>query len=837
MYHKNVELLAPAGSFDALRAAVNAGADAVYLGGSAFGARAYAANFNQEELLKAIEYTHIRRKKLYLTINTLFKERELEEQLFGYLAPFYEAGLDAVIVQDIGAFRLIRECFPGLAVHASTQMAVTGVYSAALLKEMGAARIVPARELQLQDIRAIVDAVEIEMECFVHGALCYCYSGQCLMSSMLGARSGNRGRCAQPCRMKYGKNYPLSLKDICTLEWIPQLVENGIDSFKIEGRMKSPEYVAGVVCVYRKYLDTYLQGRHAAEYRVDEEDIRALQDLYNRGGFSGGYLFEGWKPDNKTGKMPTEPKGRSMVALDRPNHQGTAGLSVTAAERNHQGCMAYCKALEPLNAGDVFELDADFNYTLGTAYAVGEAVTLRLPKNFLLSKIKPGTILYRTRNKALLDSLRARYLDTDIKIAISGAVFLQAEEPIRLTVWLGETCVTAEGAQVQHAQNQPLRSEIVRQHLKKTNDTPFVFQELTVEMGENLFLPLGALNELRRNALAKLENALVDIFWRTDALCESHRQDCRHKDSQKMDNQDICSRQTEKITGRQRHGQSAILNVLLDYPVRRMDLIRELAENKNVCGIYLDESAYKDTAFLAEDIAALQKAGKNVYISLPYVVKGRTVQRLERRLKELVACRDAMGVEADAFLLRNLESAALLQNMLPDAGKILDTSLYVMNHRAAQEYRRYLNNILYTSVPYELNYAELKTLGIGACELTVYGYIPVMLSENCVEKTLAQCSALNVSRMIRDTKNRSFRVQARCRDCYNVVYHQAPFWLFDRSRQIAELNPHSFRLHFSTEDSTMIKSIVDTAAAIADSNKTAEARYRTTHGHFDSGVE
>lgn len=291
-----VELLAPAGSYDSLRAAINAGADAVYIGGSVFGARAFADNLDEENMLKAIDYIHLHGKKLYLTVNTLLKNDEIRNQLFEYLHPLYKHGLDAVIVQDMGVFKFIRENFPDLDIHASTQMTVTGVYSAKMLKEAGATRVVTARELSLDELKKIHDNVDIEIESFIHGALCYCYSGQCLLSSMLGGRSGNRGRCAQPCRLPYdvtGKNmknndnekYVLSPKDMCTLEIIPDIIESGVYSMKIEGRMKSPEYVAGVVEMYRKYIDMYIsQGRDG--FRVDENDYQKLTSLYSRNGFS-----------------------------------------------------------------------------------------------------------------------------------------------------------------------------------------------------------------------------------------------------------------------------------------------------------------------------------------------------------------------------------------------------------------------------------------------------------------------------------------------------------------------------------------------------------------------
>ena len=293
------ELLAPAGSFESLRAAVNAGADAVYMGGSRFGARAYADNPDERGLCEAIRFAHLHGCDFYLTVNTLLKDRELLE-LGDFLLPYYESGLDAVIVQDLGVFSYIRERFPDLPIHASTQMTVLGADGAAFLKDQGASRIVTARELSLEEIRKIHETTDIEIESFVHGALCYCYSGQCLFSSMLGGRSGNRGRCAQPCRLPYqwkdGRQvlnrpeeaYLLSPKDMCTIEILPQILEAGVCSLKIEGRMKRPEYTAGVVRIYRKYLDLYLE-RGAKGYHVDPKDFEELKTLYSRGGFSRGF--------------------------------------------------------------------------------------------------------------------------------------------------------------------------------------------------------------------------------------------------------------------------------------------------------------------------------------------------------------------------------------------------------------------------------------------------------------------------------------------------------------------------------------------------------------------
>ncbi len=322
-----VELLAPAGDKDCFIAALMAGADAIYVGGKRYGARAYAGNFEQEDLTECLQLAHLYGKKVYLTVNTLMKEAELDG-LVSFLRPFYEEGLDGVIIQDFGALLCISEAFPGLELHASTQMTVTGPYGAGLLKEHGVSRVVPARELSLAEIVSIKEETGLEIETFVHGAMCYGYSGQCLFSSMLGKRSGNRGRCAGPCRLPYtawydGKRlnrdnemYQLSLKDLCTLEVLPHLIDAGIDSFKIEGRMKTPEYVSFVTGMYRKYIDLY--QKDPKHYRVKEEDMDLLRKKFSRGSIQPGYYFK--------------HNGRGLVTLDKPGYQSFAAEDATGTE-------------------------------------------------------------------------------------------------------------------------------------------------------------------------------------------------------------------------------------------------------------------------------------------------------------------------------------------------------------------------------------------------------------------------------------------------------------------------------------------------------------------------
>ena len=462
---RQVEILAPAGSFACFQAAMNAGADAVYAAGARFGARAYANNFTQDELIEAIERAHIYGKKFYLTVNTLLKDHEIAE-LYDYLAPLYEKGLDAVIVQDTGVFQFSRSNFPDLDIHASTQMTITGAAGAKFLESQGAARVVPARELSLEEVRQIHETTDLEVECFVHGALCYCYSGQCLMSSVIGGRSGNRGQCAQPCRLPYTvdgqKKYFLSLKDICTLELIPELVEAGIDSFKIEGRMKKPEYVAAVTAMYRKYVDLYLK-KGKSGYAVKPEDRENLMDLYNRGDSDTGY----YKQHN----------GREMLALDRPNHAGVAAARCLS----QNGREVTAQALTDLHAHDVLEIGSGKdNYTLGKKITKGEKLRFLVPKGM---RFKEGFVFRRIRNEELIESLDQKYRKEDRQEEIYGFLSLQVGYPASFTVCCREFSYTAytEHA-VEHAQKRPLEEERIRTQLAKTGGTLFFLKDLEISM-------------------------------------------------------------------------------------------------------------------------------------------------------------------------------------------------------------------------------------------------------------------------------------------------------------------------------------------------------------------
>ena len=438
------ELLAPAGSYEGLQAVIRAGADAVYIGGNMFGARAYADNPDTEKLKKAIDFTHIHGKKIYLAVNTLLKNQELYGQLYDFMAPFYEQGADGVIVQDFGVLSFLKKEFPEIPIHASTQMTVTGPEGARLLQQAGVSRVVPARELSLEEIRMIHQETGMEIECFVHGALCYCYSGICLFSSMLGGRSGNRGRCAQPCRLPYevhsqGKilnnrdsQYVLSPKDMCTIDILPEILEAGVYSLKIEGRMKRPEYAAGVTSIYRKYLD--LLEKNPREYKVSETDRKILLDLYQRDGFNQGYYHQ--------------HNGRDMMAVVNYKEQ------------------------------------------------------------------KKGKKNPVSRNEKLFEELKRHYLDTKTQEKIYGNLILFAESPAILDLGFRDTHVHIQGETAEAASKQPLSAERLEKQMRKTGDTPFVFDRLDVMTDEKSFLPMQSLNALRREGLKKLQEAYLSKFKR-----------------------------------------------------------------------------------------------------------------------------------------------------------------------------------------------------------------------------------------------------------------------------------------------------------------------------------
>lgn len=800
-----VEILAPAGSMECLKAAITAGADAVYTGGALFGARAYAHNLTEEELLEAIDYVHLHGRRLYLTVNTLIKDREMEKQMYDYLLPYYRQGLDAVIVQDIGLFRFIRKHFPDLPVHASTQMTLTGVDGAKFLEKEGAQRIVTSRELSMAEVKKIADETELEIESFVHGALCYCYSGQCLFSSFIGGRSGNRGQCAQPCRLLYRTpeakrpQYLLSLKDICTLELIPEMIESGIYSFKIEGRMKKPEYAAAVAFQYRKYADLYLKYYEECpaeedpaayamkKYRVREEDRQMLLDLYNRGGFHTGYYHT--------------QNGREMISLNRPNHAGVPAVKVLAKK----GRNVTAKALTDLYPQDIIELPmrkgrekAD-NYTCKDA--VRKGMNVQIPV-FADTPFKRDEIWMRTRNSTLIDTLREEFVNGKIKERICGTFRLYPQEKATLTVKCRDAEITVAGEKAQEALSQPMSRERIEKQLRKTGNTEFEFSFLKVEIGEKVFLPMQSLNELRREALETLEKV----------ICEKYRRSGEVKDPE--EDKTELSMEEEVLSG-------------WTASVRTAEQMEVILEEEAIGRIYVDCTMFpriweKDS--YVEWITKVHAAGKEIYLVMPYIFRERTRKQYEAAYNRI------FEAGWDGILIANYESFAFLKEHGYTGRIMTDYNLYEFNQESRKFWKE--KGVFEFTAPVELTERELQDLRVKDGEVIVYGYLPMMISAGCIQKTTRGCLKKSGQTTITDRYRNPFVVKNECDYCYNILYNYVPLYLGDRMEEVYQIGPGRIRLMFTTERQQEVRQIL---SAYFEGKELPEGTY--TRGHWKRGIK
>lgn len=708
MRNKDFELLAPAGSLEILKGVIESGADAVYVGGSMFGARAYANNFTEEELLEAIDFAHLRGVKVYLTVNTLIKNSEFSK-LYDYLLPYYKRGLDAVIVQDIGVVKAIHEYFPSMEIHTSTQMTVTGADGVRFLSQFGVTRVVMAREVSLAEMKRIHEETGMELEAFVHGALCYSYSGQCLFSSILGGRSGNRGRCAQPCRLPYtveGKKdeYILSLKDMCGIKALDKLHDAGIYSLKIEGRMKQLEYACGVVKYYRSYIDS--------KKPVSDADYDRIKALGNRCGFTDRYYFD--------------HNGSDMVTYVKPNFVSNAA--------------------EP--------------------------------------------------------SPEKR------KLSIEGELVLREGEPGSLTVKRGDVTYKASIEPVSAALKAPLDKRAAIDRINKTGDTDFEFSHIKAQIGENVFVPNGALNKLRRDAISGLCDKLLKKYYRDDAryadissMCElsEHvvKSDPTHEDGavNAKDYTAICSCMTR-----------AQLDTLISYDC--FDVF------------YLDFDMYDRKTLIqqfADDVKCLTKRNKKVYLMLPTILRADSSDYFVSIAKEL----DKVSFEG--FVVKNYEELYLTENLFTGKKVILDHNMYTFNDVSKSAF--FEHGVSGDTVPLELNSREIMHRNNMGSQMIVYGYYPLMTTANCVHKNTKGCDKKQKLIYLKDRYNKSFAVCNNCKECYNTIYNSLPTMLIKNISKLKEAGIRSFRYSFTIETPKQIKAVMD--------DKVAEY----TNGHYKRGVE
>ena len=506
----NIELLSPAGDFECLVSAVQNGANAVYFGLDKFNARVNGRNFEDEELVKAIKYAKLRNVKTHLTLNILIKNKEFEEAL--KLVEFaYNSGIDAVIVQDLGLAKKIMELFPKLEVHSSTQMTIYNLDGVKEIEKLGYSRCVLARELSIEEIKNICKNTNIEIEVFIHGALCICYSGQCLMSSLIGGRSGNRGKCAGTCRLPYSllkdgqekeKGYLLSSKDVCTLDILPELIEAGVKSFKIEGRMKSKEYVGIVTSIYRKYIDLAESNQ---EYLVDEKDREMLMQIFNRGGFSTGYL---------KGKL-----GKNMMYTKRPNHIGTL-LGEVISYNPNKGHVKI-KLCKELDLGDSIAI-GDSSCKISELMQKNNNIKIAKTNDIVTigrikGKIKPKDKVYKTVSIKLNQEMDQKIGKENIKRKVNCNIELKQDETIKLELQDMDTNISVklEGdSVVKKADNAGITSKRIEEQLSKTGNTIFKIENINIKMDESIIVPISSLNEIRRRGLEELEHKLLESFER-----------------------------------------------------------------------------------------------------------------------------------------------------------------------------------------------------------------------------------------------------------------------------------------------------------------------------------
>lgn len=779
---RRVELLAPAGNPEGFYGAIHAGADAVYLGGDRFNARAYADNFTAEELSACIRYAHMFNRRVWLTLNTLVKESEFDS-LYPYLQPLYEAGLDGVIVQDLGVFALVRKCFPDMELHVSTQMTVTGRYGAELLSRAGAARVVPARELSLEEIRNLKARSGIQVEVFIHGAMCYSYSGQCLFSSILGGRSGNRGRCAQPCRLPYrveagqgrlGECYPLSLKDLCTIEHIPELIEAGIDSFKIEGRMKRAEYTAGVTAIYRKYIDRYYAGEWG---EPDREDLEALARLYIRSERQDGYF------DRRN--------GRDMISLQSPSYNSPDERLADAIRARY------------------LDRRLSLPVTMRADFTVGE------PARLTLTLDESGTL----EGKRILDGSGT----------LDGSRDLEGSGSLRFT---------AEGEVVQAAQKQPVTLENIQRQLSKLGDTPFCAKDLQVRLSENAFYPLKGMNDLRRRATDGMEKLLIRENGFESRSWKALRNDSSGQTGVNIrkrsepsggdeDGRFAASGGAFHVLFRTREQADAILNVMRESGRPAIGRVYVEAD-------LIPPAFEKLNGEFAAKLYEIRESGCGLAIALPPVIRERDEEFLTGIWDIYETHRDLF----DGFLVRSVDGIGFVREKIrrqtvernmqdtrpeaaPDVPMYGDAGLYIWNRTALRRLQRGDREKSKTQeypaqgqvpdplavlsgfcMPYELKAADQrKLLGVSeiACEKVVYGRIPLMVTANCIFKTAGHCDKAGEDiGYLTDRYGKKFPVLKNCRHCMNIVYNSLPLSLHGELSKWRDMV--DFRLDLTVED-------------------------------------
>ena len=771
---KKNELLVPVGDFECLKAAIQNGADAVYLGASEFNARNSATNFELDKLEEAIDYAHLRNVKVYLTLNTLIKNNEFNSAL-KLASSAYNFGIDAIIVQDLGLGCYLIKNFPDLHVHASTQMTCHNLDGAKFLDKLGFKRIVLSRELSVDEINYIKSNISCEIEVFVHGALCISYSGQCLYSSLIGGRSGNRGKCAQGCRLPYkllknnsvvDSGYLLSTRDLCSLDILNKLVDINVDSFKIEGRMKSPEYVATVTKIYRKYLDKILENSN--NFTIEPEDKISLLQVFNRGGFSTGHL------ENSA--------NHNLIYKEKPNHMGILLGTIYKYNKNNGHISLTLET--PISIGDTISFEKE-----NTSYRISEL--MKNDKNITISNIGDkvtlgrmkgnihvGDKVYKLSSKSLSLDAKSSFTSENKKTALNAVLDLHLDELIKLKIFdnLGNEFEVLSDEMPDVAINYPISKEKLEEQLSKTNNTPFFFKNIKINMDNNLYVPhISKINELRRTALQKYEDFIIGKYKRNlnISLSENEYKNFMHNPNK------VCLLLNN-------------LNINFDY-----------SKLKNVDKLYIPLELFMVNE--NKNILNILQKNFSLYIYMPTIIKSNFQNLFKNTIESIVKNYSVKG-----FVISNICCFELLKDYRKEYEFISNYTMNIFNNHTINELA--CDVITLSS---ELNKEELNDISFQTnkqTEFIVYGNIPLMYSSYCLlgksNKCFPDCKQAckeNNKYYLQDRMNFKFRIVPNNIQTITTIYNSKI-----NSIDTHDLNVDYLRIDVLDETIDEINNIIDT---------------------------
>lgn len=836
---KKIELLAPAGSYDAFLAAMENGADAVYLGGKLLNARQFAGNFDDEELKRALDYAHTRGVKILLTLNTLVLDNEMQEAL-EYAGRIFEMGVDAFIIQDIGLASNLKKAIPEISLHASTQMTTYSSTGVSALERMGFRRAVLARELSLPEIKNICKYTRLEIEVFVHGALCISYSGQCLMSSIIGGRSGNRGKCAQPCRLPYSiqkdcnslkSGYLLSPKDLCFIDNLSDLINAGVSSLKIEGRMKSPEYVATVVRIYRKYLDEIEQkpsltdkiDQSKSNVQVSKADQHQLLQSFNRGGFSKGYLLGKSGPGMMSYEKPKNWGTYLGIVLDQDRATNSVKLELDNTLGNGDGIEVWSNKLYEDSPGGIITQIVKDGQLLKRAQQ-GDVVWVSV----IRGNVEKGSRVYKTSDKEILDQASASFAKGNRKSDISADFTLKfGQLPVlSLSDDCGNSvCAIGELMPVK-AINKPLTKDRISEQLKKMGSTPFNVRSLTLNMDDDVVIPISELNNIRRKTADLLENERI--------LSGKKKIDTKNGE---------------------------LFKSLLHFPGNSRDtnkkvkisaMLYDMVDNLDLSKIKADRLYVPYTSILSEVVKStvprLRDEGKEIFAYIPAVIKGKYTEIIEKTV-------ESVAVHVDGFLVGNMGVVQTLKDRVGENVRLVgDYPLNILNSSTLH----YFKELGYSgaTMSYELNLSQLNALSFPRefeTEIGVYGRIPVMTSEYCPvggsvgDNEPQKCNNIckNGVYHLKDRKDAQFLVKCDCVDCRSTIFNSNVLFAPDLLRQVSNSGIQYMRLSFVDESAAEIYDIVNLHRRMVENHKSNSVNDKIiekikskgyTKGHLQRGV-